>query len=222
LDADPRKMESGRTMAVRTMFAVAACALLAGCSGGKDRPAALSSIAPDWRQVATSADRERLRTWRQAWVSAVSKAQASGDGKAIAAGGALFEPDLALSEPMPPPGDYRCRVFKIGAHGSAMRDFTAYPYGPCRIEAAGGLLRFSKVVGSQRVSGLAYADGTRRAVFLGTMMLSDERNAIAYGRDPNRDVAGIIQRVGNRRWRMMLPYPRFESLLDVVEIVPAG
>ncbi len=205
------------------MFAVAACALLAGCGGGEDRPASLSSIAPDWRQVATSADRERLRTWRQAWVSAVAKAQASGNGKAIAAGGALFEPDLALSEPMPPAGDYRCRVFKIGAHGSAMRDFTVYPYFTCRIAStAGGVTRFYKTEGSQRVSGRAYPDGTRRAVFLGTMMLGDERNAIAYGRDPNRDLAGIIQRVGDRRWRMMLPYPRFESLLDVVEIVPAG
>jgi hypothetical protein len=208
-------------MALRLAFGVVACTLLAGC-GGKDRPASLSKAAVDWRQAATSADHERLRTWRPPSSRPVAKAQGSGNGKAIAAQGTLFEPDLSLAEPMPPPGDYRCRVFKIGANGSAMRDFTVYPFAACRIEAAGGTIRFYKTVGSQRFSGLAYVDGTRRAVFLGTMMLADEQNAIAYGRDVKRDIAGIIQRFGDRRWRMVLPYPRFESLLDVVEIVPSG
>jgi hypothetical protein len=41
-----------------------------------------------------------------------------------------------------------------------------------------------------------------------------------YGRDANRDMAGIVQRIGPRRWRLVLPYPHFESLLDVVELVP--
>jgi hypothetical protein len=34
-------------------------------------------------------------------------------------------------------------------------------------------------------------------------------------------LAGYIERIGDKRWRLVLPYPRFESLLDVVEIVPA-
>lgn len=207
-------------MVFRLGFGLAACAALAAC-GGKDRPLGLSA-ATDWRQVATAADRERLRTWRQAWMSAMTKARASGHVRAIAAEGTLFEPDLAAAGPVPPPGDYRCRVFKIGAHGSAMRDFTAYPSVACRIEAAGVLPRFYKIGGAQRAGGLAYPDGTTRAVFLGTMMLGDEKSAMGYGRDTNRDIAGIIQRVGDRRWRMVLPYPRFESILDVVEIVPAG
>ncbi len=36
----------------------------------------------------------------------------------------------------------------------------------------------------------------------------------------DRDMAGVLERIGERRWRLVLPYPRFESLLDVVELVP--
>jgi hypothetical protein len=31
---------------------------------------------------------------------------------------------------------------------------------------------------------------------------------------------GLVQRIGDRRWRLVLPRPAHESLLDVIEIVP--
>jgi len=34
-------------------------------------------------------------------------------------------------------------------------------------------------------------------------------------------MAGLIERIGTRRWRVVLPYPHFESVLDVVELIPA-
>ena len=43
-----------------------------------------------------------------------------------------------------------------------------------------------------------------------------------YGRDAERDLAGWVERVGPAQWRIILPAPRFESLTDVVELVPAG
>ena len=205
-------------------FALAACAALAAC-GGRDRPARASvkagtSAALDWRQVATRADRDRLRNWRTSWVAAIDKARASGNGAALAAESKLFEPDRALSGAVPPPGAYRCRVFKIGANGTAARDFTAYPYFDCRIEAEGDVSSFFKTGGSQRPVGLAFPDSDTRAVFLGTMMIGDEKAALQYGRDADRDMAGIVQRVDEKVWRLALPQPRFESMLDVVEIVP--
>ena len=42
-----------------------------------------------------------------------------------------------------------------------------------------------------------------------------------YASDPDRDVAGGVERIDAARWRMILPYPRFESTIDVVELVPA-
>jgi hypothetical protein len=60
-----------------------------------------------------------------------------------------------------------------------------------------------------------------RQVFLGTLMLGDESRAMQYGVDPERDVAGFVERIGPERWRMIMPSPHFESLLDVMELVPA-
>ena len=42
-----------------------------------------------------------------------------------------------------------------------------------------------------------------------------------YGRDPDRDLAGWVERIGDNRWRLILPYPIYESTLDVLELVPA-
>ncbi len=207
---------------MKSWFALAACAALTACGGKGDRPAVGAvPAAMDWRQVATKGDRQRLRNWRGAWITALAKAQASGNGPAIAAQGVLFEPDRALVNAVPPPGDYRCRIFKLGANGTAMHDFTAYPWFGCRVGIEGGVSSFYKADGSQRPVGLAFPDGDMRGVFLGTMMLGDETTALEYGRDAERDMAGVIDRVDDKRWRVALPYPKFESILDVVEIVPA-
>ena len=45
----------------------------------------------------------------------------------------------------------------------------------------------------------------------------DERSA-AYGRDPERDQAGVFQRIGANRWRLVLPWPKQESTLDILEL----
>jgi Domain of unknown function (DUF4893) len=57
-------------------------------------------------------------------------------------------------------------------------------------------------------------------IFLGTMILGDETRALRYSRDRERDLIGIIERVGPGRWRMTFPRPRYESLLDVIELTP--
>jgi hypothetical protein len=158
--------------------------------------------------VATPDDRTRLRNVRQAWLEALAKARAAGQGRAIAAQGVLFDPDRALAGAKPPAGDYRCRVFKLGGQRPGNRDFTAYPAFRCRIDPEGEMLSFYKIGGSQRPAGLVFDDGRYRQIFLGTLSLGDEENPMDYGRDANRDMAGIVQRIGPRRWRLVLPYPR--------------
>lgn len=199
--------------------------LLTGGCGGGAAVASSGTAAParpsgdDWRRVATPADRDRLRRWRDAWLAALPRARAA-DPAAITAQGALLVPDAALAGGAPPAGRYRCRVFKLGGAGSAMRDFTAYPAFDCMIRDEGSVRSFYKETGSQRPVGLLFPDGDR-TVFLGTLLLGDERAALQYGQDRDRDMAGVLERIGERRWRLVLPYPRFESLLDVVELVPA-
>lgn len=196
--------------------------VVAGCGGRPNAPidAERAKLA-DWRRVATPADRARLRGWRDTWMAALPEARAA-DAAAVAKEGVLFAPDRSLPGAMPPAGLYRCRVFKLGAQGTAMRGFTSYPFFECRVDDEGDVKSLYKTTGSQRPVGLLFPDGPHRAVFLGTLLLGDETSALEYGRDANRDLAGIVERIGERRWRLVLPRPRFESKLDVIELVPAG
>jgi hypothetical protein len=194
----------------------------ASCGGGGARPASPAPERADWRQVATPSDRERLRGWRTAWTQALAKGNAAGHGREILAEGALLRPDAALPDPLPPLGRYRCRVIKLGAQRASLPDYVTYPAFDCRISAEGDAISFAKLTGSQRPAGLLFTDGQPRRIFLGTLMLGDERKALDYGRDRDRDAAGILERVAPQRWRLVLPYPHWESTLDVIELVPAG
>jgi len=169
----------------------------------------------DWRRVATPADRERLRGWRDAWVAAL----AAGAGAGVA-GDPLFAPDRSIDGPMPPPGGLRCRLSRLGGgRGGGRAD--AVPVA-CAMTGDGAVRRLIVSDGVQRLDGELYAHTAARAMFLGTVMLADEARPIRYGRDARRDAAGLVERVGAARWRLVLPYPRMGGVLDVVEIVPAG
>ena len=177
--------------------------------------------AANWRAVATEADRDRLRDWRDAWVEALAGARAAGHQAELAREGVLLDPDMALENPAPPPGDYNCRVLKLGARQPSNLAFVAYPAFRCRIAAAGEGMTFAKLSGSQRPIGRLYSDNELRLIFLGTMQLGDERRSYRYGIDRDRDMAGIVERIGDDRWRLVLPRPAYESLLDVIELTPA-
>lgn len=174
-----------------------------------------------WRARATADDRGRLRRWREAWVEALAKARAAGHGDEIVRQGALLEPDAALAGARLPPGDYRCRTIKLGARGAGRADYIAYPPAPCRVWAEGSRLHFARLEGAQRPIGILFPDSGRRMVFLGTLQLGDEALALRYSRDRERDMIGVVERVGDNRWRLILPYPHFESLLDVIELTPS-
>jgi hypothetical protein len=176
--------------------------------------------AAGWRSVATEHDRERLRGWRDSWLEALERARAAGHGAEIAAEGPLLDPDAALLQPLPPAGDYDCRTIKLGSQSQDGLHYVAYPHFLCRIGDEQGVLTFTKLSGSQRPVGALFDDTDRRYVFLGTLQLGDETRALQYARDQERDMAALLERVGERRWRLVFPSPHFESLLDVIELTP--
>ena len=182
----------------------------------------VSAKAADWRAVATGADREKLREWRGAFVEGLSEARAAGNGEAIAREGVLLDPDAALGGGSIPNGQYRCRVTKLGAKSPGMLPYIAYPAFACRVQDEHGLQGFAKLTGSQRPVGLIFPGDALRQVFLGTLILGDEMRAMQYGGDPDRDVAAFVERIGEGRWRMVIPRPAFESDVDVIELVPAN
>jgi hypothetical protein len=204
-------------------FLLPAAVALLSLSAADARP--LSSVRPaaNWRNVATSADRKRIHDWREAWTKALAEARTD-HAADIGREGTLLDPDSGLAGAAPPPGDYRCRTIKLGSRGEGMLDYVDYAGFACRIGPAesGNSMVFAKTGGSQRPVGRLFPDTARRMVFLGTLQLADERGVLRYGHDRERDLAGLVERIGPRRWRMILPFPRFESLLDVIEIVPAS
>lgn len=201
-----------RALALLASLALAACA----------PKAIIATAATDWRAVATDDDRAKLRDWRDAFVEGVAQARAAGHGPAVEAEGALLQPDAALGGEAIPNGLYRCRVTKLGAQSAGMLPYVAYPYFSCRVQAAGRLQSFAKLTGSQRPVGLIFPGDALRQVFLGTLVLGDEMRAMQYGHDPDRDVAGFVERIGPARWRMVIPSPAFESRTDVIELIPAN
>ena len=201
--------------------AIAATLLLAGCGGKSVQSASARPAVADWKRVVTAEDMERLRNWRVAFVKALDQARAGGQGDRIAREGALLEPDAGMQDVALASGRYRCRVIKLGSVVAGVAPFTPYPAFDCLVNDEGEVSSFAKIGGSQRPVGLMFGDGNYRMIFLGTMMYADETRPLEYGRDATRDMAGAVQRIGEKRWRMILPYPRFESVTDVVELTPA-
>ena len=207
-----------RALLVLALLPLAACALVKP-PGPK---AVLPHVDDPWRMIATDPDRERLRDWRDSFVAAVDQAEKGGRAADLAREGALVEPDAALPDAAPPAGAYRCRWVKLGAQDKARPPFLTFEPMPCRLDPAGKGLTFQMLAGPQRAVGRILPDVNRRMVFLGTLQIGDERGTIRYGDDLQRDLAGFVERVGERRWRIILPAPHFESLLDVIELVPAA
>ena len=206
-----------------TRFLTATALLtLAGCNVLTGPREIIGSPASEWRVAATGTDRQRLRDWRSAFVEALAKARVGGHGAAIAAEGILLDPDAAIGGVPIRNGDYRCRVIKLGAKRPGLLDYVAYPAFNCQIRQQRQLQGFAKLSGSQRPVGVIFPGDALRQVFLGTLVLGDESRAMQYGRDPDRDLAGFVERIGPARWRMVLPRPAFESTLDVIELIPTS
>jgi len=170
--------------------------------------------------MATQNDRERIRGWRDGWTSALDEVAAAGDMPKLAPLGALMQPDSAMTDPKPPPGDYLCRTYKLGSQTAGGPAFREAPASTCRIALEKDVLSFAKLSGVQRPVGFLLPGDESRMIFLGTMMLGDERRALDYGSDPERDMAGAFERIGPQRWRLVLPFPHWESTLDVIELTP--
>ena len=80
----------------------------------------------------------------------------------------------------------------------------------CRIIPENGLQLLKTVSGPQRPVGIIFADDAMRGVFLGSLVLGDEHGAFQYGLDEQRDIVGYVERVGPKRWRLVMPKPVFE------------
>jgi len=209
----------GGVIAMRFLFL--ACVAGGFATGVASKPVC-KTPEPDWRQDVTPADVTRLHEVRESFVKALAQARAGDHGNDVAREGLLLDPDAAIDGAALPVGDYHCRTIKLGSQSVSGPSFVSYPALDCRVTANGKVSRFVRVNGLQRPTGTLYPASVRQQVFLGTLVLSDETRALNYGRDTDRNMIGAVERIGPRRWRMVLPYPRFDSTLDVIDLVPAN
>ncbi|NJC40457.1 hypothetical protein GGQ87_000715 [Brevundimonas alba] len=175
----------------------------------------------DWRQVASPADASALGRLDQAWRLARAEAEDAGFAEQVEALGPLVDPNAGQAGRLQPaPGAYRCRTIKLGAKSPGGLAYVAYPGFRCTVELTpGGDLVLTKTTGSQRSRGLLYPDTDRRLVFIGAQAWgADETGYPAYGQMPERDQIGVFERIGAERWRLVIPWPKQEAKLEILEL----
>lgn len=223
-------MRIRRNSTVRTgVAALAATVLLtfAGCTTGgeAERPRPSITAEPQtkadvWKGIATDADENRISRLGLAWQQALQEARRSSE-KEVDAEGALLRPRAALPRPAPTPGSYYCRLIKLGKTEARASAFERFKPFFCYVEVEGDLLTIVKQTGSQRPAGRLWEDDKPdRLIFLGSLALGDEQQPLAYAEDPKRDMAGVLERIGPFRWRLVIPWPQNSSKLDVFELRP--
>ncbi|MHA6724086.1 DUF4893 domain-containing protein [Sphingomonas sp. RS2018] len=195
--------------------------LLAACAGRTGPvPGASVTLAPGepWREAARAEDAARIDALATSWTAAMARMPARG-AKAVAAAGPLLVAGAALDHPELPPGSYDCRVHRLGAAAGAAR-LRSFPAGFCYVrgEGADGL-SLTKQTGSDLPAGRLFPAGPTRYVFLGARSRRPGGAAPAYGTQPDRDVAGVVERVAPFRWRMVVPATDGRSI-DVYELTP--
>ena len=215
---------------LRTAVVLAAAMLAAGCAT-KPKPApgvrpvveVGSPLKADvWKAVATGADEDRINRLGLAWQEALAEARKT-DGNEIRREGALLRPRAALPRPAPTPGSYNCRLIKLGKATAKSKAFESFKPFFCYVEVEGDLLTIVKQTGSQRPAGRLWEDDDdTRLVFLGSLALGDAQQPVAYGDDPKRDMAGVLERIAPFKWRLVIPWPQSTSKLDVFELTPVA
>jgi hypothetical protein len=178
-----------------------------------------------WQEQISEPDRKRLAGLWSAWTRALNQAADAGEGARLADLGALAVADAAKPGPFPAEGTFNCRSIGIG-----IREPERPPKVPaldiaepqsCTITARNGLFWLEQTGGPARIAGTLYPDEDRM-VFLGTKALRGEMGMRRYGSDATRDQVGVLRALGPGHWRLELPWPHWQSNLELVEIRASG
>jgi hypothetical protein len=202
---------------------------VAACATPQPNPNVVATVTAEprtktdvWMEIATDADEHRLARLGLAWQEALRDGR-RGYRREIEAEGALLQPRAALARPAPTPGSYHCRLVKLGKATASAVAFERFKPFFCYVEVEGDLLTIVKQTGSQRPAGRLWEDNRPdRLIFLGSLALGGEEQPLAYSEDPKRDMAGVFERVGPFKWRLVIPWPQSSSKLDVFELTPVA
>jgi hypothetical protein len=173
-----------------------------------------------WKALATADDKDRLARLGLAWQEAIDEANKTNAAE-VRREGKLLLPRSGLPRPDPTPGSYNCRLIKLGSATPKSKPYESFKPFFCYVEIEDGQLTIVKQTGSQRPAGRLWADDDpKRLIFLGSLALGNEDQPLAYGDDPKRNMAGVLERIAPFRWRLVIPWPQSTSKLDVFELTP--
>ena len=199
---------------MRTLALTIALATTLGACATKPRPveiaAASVAVEPptpatlEWQRAIVQADLRAINMLPVTWTKAQAAIGPRGRSAARTEG-ALLDPAGALDQPGLPPGSYNCRVVRLGA-AAGRGGLRAFPSQFCFVTSGeDGKLTFDKQTGTDLPTGWLYPDGDKRYVFLGAQQSKPGENSVRYGADRARDMAGVAERVGPFRWRLVVP-----------------
>lgn len=217
-----------RTQRIGRGIALALVVLLAGCATKPKLPPGVHpsvEVGPPlksdvWKAVATPADQDRLARLGLAWQEALDEAKRA-NGADVAKEGKLLLPRSGLSRPDPTPGSYNCRMIALGKATAKGKAFESFKPFFCYVQVEGDQLTIVKQTGSRRPSGRLWEDDDPdRMIFLGSLALASDDQPLAYGDDPKRNMAGVLERIAPFRWRLVIPWPQSDSKLNVFELTP--
>ena len=174
-----------------------------------------AAVPPRWETLITVRDGARLDALSQEWKKARAAIPPRLQAK-LAQEGPLLDPAGALDLPTLPPGPYYCRLVRLGGRAG----LATYKPDFCTVDGTTRSLAFTKQSGSILPGGWLFPDTDKRQVFLGSFRASAGKSAAAYGTDAASDVAGVVERVGSFRWRLVLTRAGGGAALDIYELVP--
>lgn len=174
-----------------------------------------------WPEQATAADAARLDRWEEALEIGRAGVVGAGEGAILSARSPLFKTGAALANSDIPQGLYNCSITKLDGDPDGGLPYIAYAPFKCRVVDQNGRKHFTKLTGSQRTIGWIDKVDKKQSAYLGTLIYHYEDALVSYGQTAKRDQAAVVQRIGPNRWRMVFPFPAYESKADVMELTPA-
>lgn len=214
--------------AIRIVLGIAIAASMSACATKPKLPPGVHpavEVGPPlksnaWKAVATAEDQDRLARLGLAWADALADANKSNPAE-VRKEGKLLLPRSGLPRPAPTPGSYNCRMIALGKTSPQGKAFESFKPFFCYVEIEDDQLTIVKQTGSQRPAGRLWDDDDpTRLIFLGSLALGDETAPLAYGDDPKRNMAGVLERIAPFRWRLVIPWPQGSAKLDVFELTP--
>ncbi|HEX8624034.1 MAG TPA: DUF4893 domain-containing protein [Allosphingosinicella sp.] len=208
---------------LRLVCCLAVLAGAAACQAaptGVPAPAAPKVVVDEaeaWRSVASERDALALDSLPDRWSRALAAGRAANLSRRIAGEGDLLDPDVRLAWAAPAPGTYRCRYVRPGG-----RKWVSSAPGFCYVGVESGQLTLATELRGLRFGGYLWeVKGGDRLVFLGGAVPAGTRTPPGYGENPTRDAVGLVERIGEFRYRLTMPEPAPGAGLTVIELAAA-